>query len=105
MADDHVETANPLLYSVAWKQTAAEYQALYYQGFNIARMHVELALAKHKKGDKPLAIISDFDDTLVLPLDYWAMLVDKNIDFSTTRFGMDGSQKIKWLHLQGQKSF
>jgi len=72
---------NPLLYSVAWKQTAAEYEALYYQGFNIAQMHVELALAKHKKGDKPLAIVSDFDDTLVQPLAYWAKLVDKNIDF------------------------
>lgn len=33
LANDHVETANPLLYAVAWKQTAAEYQALYYQGF------------------------------------------------------------------------
>ncbi|MEL0661192.1 hypothetical protein V6255_19035, partial [Psychromonas arctica] len=50
LANDLVETAYPLLYSVAWKQTAAEYQALYYQGFNIARMHLELALAKQKKG-------------------------------------------------------
>lgn len=74
-------THNPLLYSVAWKQTAAEYEALYYQGFNVARMHVEAALAKRKGGDKPLAIVSDFDDTLVLPLPYWATLVDKNIDF------------------------
>ena len=73
--------ANPLLYSVAWKQTAAEYEALYYQGFNIARMRVELALARHKEGDKPIAIVSDFDDTLVLPLDYWAKLVSKDLDF------------------------
>lgn len=27
-------TKNPLLYALAWKQTAAEYQALYHQGFN-----------------------------------------------------------------------
>lgn len=75
------ETNNPLLYSVAWKQTAAEYKALYYQGFNIAKMHVEAALAKHKAGDKPLAIVSDFDDTLVQPLPYWGTLVNNNIDF------------------------
>lgn len=81
IAGDNTEKSNPLLYSVAWKQTAAEYEALYYQGFNIARMHVELALANHKKGDKPLAIVSDFDDTLVQPLAYWGTLVDKNIDF------------------------
>ncbi|MBO1256325.1 hypothetical protein J3L16_11595 [Alteromonas sp. 5E99-2] len=74
-------TNNPLLYSLAWKQTSAEYEALYYQGFNIAQMHVERALAKRKKGDKPLAIVSDFDDTLALPLIYWSAIVDKNLDF------------------------
>ncbi|MEP2652554.1 MAG: HAD family acid phosphatase [Paraglaciecola sp.] len=72
---------NPLLYSLAWKQASAEYEALYYQGFNIAKMHVELALANHKQGDKPLAIVSDFDDTLALPLAYWGHLVNKDIDF------------------------
>jgi len=81
MATERAEVESPLLYSVAWKQTAAEYQALYYQGFNVAKMHVELALAKHKKGDKPLAIVSDFDDTLVQPLAYWGKLVEQNIDF------------------------
>jgi len=81
MANEAPEKGKPLLYSVAWKQTAAEYQALYYQGFNIAQMHVELALAKHKKGDKPIAIVSDFDDTLVQPLAYWAKLVEQDIDF------------------------
>jgi len=105
LADDHVETANPLLYSVAWKQTAAEYQALYYQGFNIARMHVELALAKHKKGDKPLAIVSDFDDTLVLPLDYWAMLVDKNIDFFDDPIWDGWIPKNKMVASPGSKEF
>lgn len=35
---------NLLIAAVAWKQTAAEYRALYHQGFNIARMHVESAL-------------------------------------------------------------
>jgi 5'-nucleotidase (lipoprotein e(P4) family) len=72
---------NPLLYAVAWKQTAAEYHALYHQGFNIARVHVELALAKRKPGDKPLAVISDMDDTLLHVLNYWGHLVNKNLDF------------------------
>ena len=30
------ESANPLVYAVAWKQTAAEYRALFHQGFNVA---------------------------------------------------------------------
>jgi 5'-nucleotidase (lipoprotein e(P4) family) len=72
---------NLLIAAVAWKQTAAEYRALYHQGFNIARLHVELALAKRRPGDKPLAVISDLDDTLVLPLAYWGYLVNRNMDF------------------------
>ncbi len=72
---------NALLYAVAWKQTAAEYRALYHQGFNVARMHVELAVAKRKPGDKPLAVISDMDDTLLHAQNYWGHLINKNLDF------------------------
>ena len=73
--------ANPLLYAVAWKQTAAEYRALYHQGFNIARMHVEAALAARKEGDRPLAVVTDMDDTILHPLEYWGHLVEQGIDF------------------------
>jgi 5'-nucleotidase (lipoprotein e(P4) family) len=66
---------------VAWKQTAAEYRALYYQGFNVARMHVELALAKRKPGDKPLAVVTDMDDTILHPLNYWGHLINENKDY------------------------
>ena len=43
---------NSLLYAVAWKQTAAEYRALYYQGFNLAKMHVEAAIANRDPAGK-----------------------------------------------------
>lgn len=78
-ASDKAE--NPLLYATAWKQTAAEYRALYYQGFNIAREKLEAALAKHKDGDKPLAIVTDVDDTVLLPLAYWRMIVKDDKPF------------------------
>lgn len=68
--------ANALLYAVAWKQTAAEYRALYHQGYNIARDRVDAALAARKDGDKPLAVFTDMDDTVMLPLPYWAKLID-----------------------------
>ncbi len=70
-----------LLYALAWKQTAAEYQALYYQGFNIARMHVQAALENRQPGDKPLAIVTDVDDTVLHSLTYWGHLVARNMDF------------------------
>ena len=72
---------NALLYAVAWKQTAAEYRALYYQGFNIARMHVQAALAKRQPGDKPLAVVTDVDDTVLHALNYWGHLVNQKKDF------------------------
>lgn len=70
-----------LLYALAWKQTAAEYQALYYQGFNIARMQVQSALDRRQSGDKPLAIVTDVDDTVLHSLTYWGHLVQRNMDF------------------------
>lgn len=70
-----------LLYALAWKQTAAEYQALYYQGFNIARMQVQAALDSRQPGDKPLAIVTDVDDTVLHSLTYWGHLVQRNMDF------------------------
>lgn len=72
---------NALLYAAAWKQTAAEYRALYHQGYNVARMQVEAALARRKDGDKPLAVFSDIDDTVLLPLPYWGYLINQNKDF------------------------
>jgi len=72
---------NALLYATAWKQTAAEYRALYYQGFNVARMHVEMALSKRKAGDKPLAVVTDMDDTVLHALNYWGHLINQNKDY------------------------
>jgi 5'-nucleotidase (lipoprotein e(P4) family) len=72
---------NALLYAVAWKQTSAEYRALYYQGFNVARMHVQAALAKRQSGDKPLAVVTDMDDTILHTVNYWGNLINQNKDF------------------------
>ncbi|MEH7333033.1 5'-nucleotidase, lipoprotein e(P4) family [Neobacillus drentensis] len=72
---------NILTMAVAWKQTAAEYKALYHQSFNMARKQVDLALANHRPGDKPLAVITDLDDTVLSPVNYWGYLINNNIEF------------------------
>lgn len=79
------DVINNLTYAVAWKQTAAEYRALYHQGFNIARMQVEAALARRASGDPPLAVIADVDDTLLLSHAYWGYLISRNLDFFDDR--------------------
>lgn len=82
---------NILSVAVAWKQSAAEYKALYHQAFNLARMQVDLALASHKPSDKPLAIITDLDDTILLPVNYWGHLVENNQEF------FDDAMWDKWI--------
>lgn len=72
---------NLLISAVAWKQTAAEYRALYYQAFNLARMQLDLALKARKPGDKPLAVITDIDDTVLNASNYWGYMIDQNKDF------------------------
>jgi 5'-nucleotidase (lipoprotein e(P4) family) len=72
---------NNLLWAVAWKQTAAEYRALCYQAYNLARMRLDIALQQRKAGDRPLAIITDMDNTMLHVGSYWGYLVNENIDF------------------------
>jgi 5'-nucleotidase (lipoprotein e(P4) family) len=86
---------NPLLWAVAWKQTAAEYAALCHQGYNLARMLLNQALARRAAegahaasagpsagpAPRPLAIITDVDDTIVHAGAYWAKLIEEGFDF------------------------
>lgn len=67
---------NPLAMAVAWKQTAAEYDALYLQGFNVARLHVDRAL---RDGRKRLAVISDLDDTVLDTRGYWREIMTAGV--------------------------
>lgn len=73
--------SNSLLWAVAWKQTAAEYRALCYQAYNLARMQLDDALRRRKAGDRPLAIITDMDNTMLYVGSYWGYLINENKDF------------------------
>ena len=72
---------NSLLWAVAWKQTAAEYRALCYQAYYLARLQLDVALRGHKAGDRPLAIITDMDNTMLHVGSYWGYLINENKDF------------------------
>jgi 5'-nucleotidase (lipoprotein e(P4) family) len=77
--NDSPASRNALLWAVAWKQTAAEYRALCYQAYNFARMRLELELASDHR--KPLAVITDVDDTVLHACSYWGHLVEIDRDF------------------------
>ena len=51
------------VWALAYQQRAAEYKALCFQAYNIARLRLDEAM-KHK-GKKPLAVVTDIDETLL----------------------------------------
>ena len=71
---------NPLLWAVAWANTSAEFGALCHQAYNLAKLRVGLALEK-RSSEKPLAVITDIDHTVVHSASYWAYLVEQGVDF------------------------
>ena len=56
---------NEALMSILWVQTSAEYRALCYQAYNTAMEQINKEVKKHKKKNKPLAIVLDIDDTIL----------------------------------------
>ncbi len=54
-----------MIMAAAWMQNSAEYRELCYQAYNVALERVQAAVKAHKKGDKPLAIVLDADETVL----------------------------------------
>ena len=72
---------NPLLWAVAWSNTAAEFGALCHQAFNFARLRVDQAVQRNTDSKHPLAVITDVDNTIVHASSYWSFLVNEGKDF------------------------
>lgn len=62
------------IYAAFYQQHAAEYQALSLQAYNIAKLRLDEAIAT--KGNKPLAIVTDIDETF-LDNSYYAVEMAK----------------------------
>jgi len=65
-----------------YQQRAAEYKALCFQAYNAARMNLDKAIAKH--GKKPLAVVTDLDETVLdnSPLDAARAVNNQNFDLA-----------------------
>jgi 5'-nucleotidase (lipoprotein e(P4) family) len=53
------------LNAVLWQQHSGEYKALCYQTFALAKMRLMEKIAAHKKGEAPIAIVTDIDETIL----------------------------------------
>jgi 5'-nucleotidase (lipoprotein e(P4) family) len=72
---------NGKVWASLWQQRAAEYKALCFQAYNIARLRIDEAV-KHK-GGKPLAVVTDIDETLLDNSPEDARAAINNQDFDT----------------------
>ncbi len=66
---------NENIMSLAWMNTSAEYRALCYQAYNAVKTQVDTAVKNHTRKDKPLAIILDVDETILLNLPHHSAFV------------------------------
>lgn len=73
---------NGKLWASLWQQRAAEYKALCFQAYNLATLRISEAVKHHTKGSKPLAVITDIDETLLnnSPEDARGALHDQDFD-------------------------
>ncbi|GEM_PF-263629 len=62
-AGEPIYINNKNLLGIAYRQTAAEFKALCFQAYNIAKYKVNDEIAKNR-GDTLLAVITDIDDTI-----------------------------------------
>jgi 5'-nucleotidase (lipoprotein e(P4) family) len=71
-----------LVMATLWTQTSAEYRALTYQCFNLAKMNLDSFLDS-SSGSKPVAIIVDADETVIDNSAYEAFLIGNDFGYSS----------------------
>lgn len=72
---------NGKVWGSIYQQRAAEYKALCFQAYNIARLRLDAALTKHHA--KPLAVVTDIDETLLDNSPYDAQRALNNQEFDS----------------------
>ncbi|WP_184550525.1 5'-nucleotidase, lipoprotein e(P4) family [Mucilaginibacter sp. FT3.2] len=73
-------TNNGKVWASIWQQRAAEYKALCFQAYNIAKLRVDEGVKN--PGNKPLAIVTDIDETLLDNSPYDAKRALHNQDYT-----------------------
>ncbi|HLS30682.1 MAG TPA: 5'-nucleotidase, lipoprotein e(P4) family [Flavobacteriaceae bacterium] len=68
--------------SVLWQQNAAEYRALCYQAFNVAKLNLDQFMADESLKDQNIAIITDIDETVLDNSPFNAKLIEKDEEYS-----------------------
>jgi len=76
-----------LVMAAIYVQTSAEYRALCYQAFNLAKMNLDETL-KNDKSKKKMAIIVDCDETVIDNSAYETHMLGKDIAYSSDTWNL-----------------
>ena len=79
--------------SVLWLQRSAEYRALCYQAFNLAKLQIDNILSKNNANEKPLAIVTDIDETILNNSPFSAKQILNDEEYSESSWE-------KWVELE-----
>jgi len=90
--------------SVMWQQNAAEYRALCYQAFNLAKLRLDQKLALPENQGKKLAIITDIDETVMDNSPYSAQMILDNHEY-TSQTWKDWVNKAEAKEVPGATAF
>ncbi len=93
---------NGKIYSAVFQQRAAEYKALCQQSFNMATWQLDTALGQ--KHAKPLAIVSDIDETFLDNSPYAVTMSQKGQTYSEASWA-EWTAKGNALPLMGSEAF
>ena len=78
-------------HSIYWQKNSAEYVALSYQAFNIAKLKLDKNV---KNYDRKPAIVIDIDETILNNLPYNEMLIDSSKNFNEQSWSRWVNKKI-----------
>lgn len=73
------------MYPVLWHQTSAEYRALCYQAFNVAKTYLETLIPGREPNEK-FAIITDLDETIIDNSYLEAKQIKEGKEYSSARW-------------------
>ena len=100
----NVTTQDHQIQAVLWTQQAAEYRALTYQAYNLAKLRLDEILAQENTNGKPLAIITDIDETVLDNSPYNGKLILTGEEF-TGEGWYDWGKQIKAEPVPGALAF
>jgi len=80
--NEKLSDSEHLVMSTAWFQKSAEMRACYYQTYNLAKMRLKQQVDNYK-GEKPIAVVLDIDETVLDNSPYETYLIQNNALYSS----------------------